>query len=195
MNEILIRDKQIIKNDLISADSQKLILSSMVFRTNHRVHINIEAERFLWNNLQEAFPGELQNPLSPSAALEFMKRRKIAMADLSAPDELLEAISESEITEILFTGSFSPGSVFCYFYESVLGQQLTRTIRQQRGAMLDSSIFGRSVWLTVLYSASGNANVGIARSQQFQAMRHQLDEDHPVHDFRIRTYREKFELP
>lgn len=195
MNETQVRNKQLIDSHLISADSQKLIISSMALHKKHRVHLIVEAEKFLWKNLQEAFPGELKNPLRSSAVMTFMKRRKIAMADLRSPDKLLDAIAESDISEILFTGSFSAGSVFCHFYESVLGLQVTRAIQQQRGAMLDAAFFGRPIWLTVLYSASGNANVGIARSHQFQAIRHQLDDDRPVHDFRIRSYREKFELP
>jgi len=180
------------KGHLIPVDSKKLILINILLQKSQ---LMIEAEKLLWKNLQEAFPGELREPLKPSAIIRFMKRRKIALADLSSPGNLLEAIRESNITEILFTGSFNAGSLFCLFYESVLGQQVTRNIRQQRGTILDASFLGRPVWLTVLYSASGNANVGIARSQQFQEIRHQLDEDRPVHDFRIRSYREKFELP
>ncbi len=194
MNETLIRNNKAIKNQLIPADCQKLILSNLLLHPRRREHLIIEEEKFLWKNLQEAFPDELKNPLSTLRVKAFMQRRKIAMMDLSSPGNLLEAIAESNITEILFTGSFSPASVFCRFYESMLGQQVTRTIRQQRGTLLDASFFGRPVWLTVLYSASGNANVGIARSQQFQAVRHELDDDRPVHDFRIRSYREKFEL-
>lgn len=195
MNEILIGNKQVSNNYRIPTDSQKLIVSNVARHIHPRIDFILETEKLLWKNLQEAFPDELRDPLRLSAIMAFMKRRKIAMADLTAPDSLLEAIAESAITEILFTGSFSPDSVFCQFYESVLGQTLTRTIRQQRGALLDASFFGRPVWLTVLYSATGNANVGIARSQQFQAIRHQLDENRPVHDFRLRSYREKFELP
>lgn len=194
MIEVLISGKKIKKNRLIPTDSQKLILSNSLLHEPHLQYLITEAEKFLWKNLQEAFPHELRDPLRPSDVIAFMKRRKIAMADLSDSDNLLEAIAQSEITEILFTGSFSPDSVFTQFYESLVGRTVTRTIRQQRGVLLEASFFGRPVLLSVLYSASGNANVGIARSPQFQAIRHQLDEDRPVHDFRIRCYREKFKI-
>jgi hypothetical protein len=178
----------------IAADSRKLILSNMLLANGNHAHNILEAEESLWKHLQEAYPAELKNPLTLSAVMNFLKRRKIAMADLSSPDSLLEAIKTFNIHEILFPGSFNENNVFYRFYIELLGQQLTRGIRQQRCVLLDPSIFGRPVWLTVLYSTTGNANVGIARSQQFQEMRHLLDPDHPVHDFRIRTYREKFAL-
>ncbi|MBL7873396.1 MAG: hypothetical protein JNM78_17390 [Cyclobacteriaceae bacterium] len=195
MNETVVINKWVISSHLISADSQKLIVSNMVLNKKQGISLDINAEKSLWRNLQEAFPDELKNPIRPSAVMTFMKCRKIAMANLNSPDTLLDAIAESDISEILFTGSFKEGSLFYRFYASLLGQPITRTIQQQRGVLLDATFFGHPVWLTVLYSGSGNANVGIARSQKFQAIRHQLDDDRPVHDYRIRSYREKFELP
>jgi hypothetical protein len=179
----------------ISADTQKLIISNTLLQSLPTASNILEAEKSLWKSLQQAFPRELKNPLRERAVKAFMKRRKIALADLSAPDYLVNAITQSNITEILFTSAFGSTSAFSRFYEGLLGQSITRKIRNERQVLLNASFFGRPLKISVLYSTSGNANLGIARSQQFKAMRPQLDHDRPVHDFRIRSYKKKFQLP
>lgn len=197
----------------VASDSQKLVLGSI-----HPME-PVPGEVFffgndnnLWKNLNEAFPDELNEPLGQADIIRFLERRKIAISDIivqcirdhSSQDkdlvptvlntDLIPQIRESEITEILFTGGFSTNSPFRIFYETLLGQKLTYSVRTNRGIILNKSFFGREVKLSVLYSASGNANVGIARSKQFQAVRDTLGNYLPVRQFRIKYYQEKFTL-
>lgn len=197
----------------ISLDSQKLVLGSI-----HPV-APVPGELFffgndnnLWKNLNEAFPDELNEPIGQEDIMRFLGKRKIAISDIivqcirvySSQDkdmvptvmntDLLARLRESEITEILFTGGFGVNSPFRIFYETLLGQKLTYSVRTNRGLTLNKSFFGREVKLSILYSASGNANVGIARSKQFQAVRDTLGNYLPVRQFRIKYYQEKFAL-
>lgn len=204
---------QFIEQYPVSLTSQKLVLGSI-----HPM-APVPGELFffgndnsLWRNLNEAFPDELNEPIGQEDVIRFLQKRKIAISDIivqcirdySSQDkdlvptalntDLISQIRESEITEILFTGGFSTNSPFRIFYETLLGQKLTYSVRTNRGITLNKSFFGREVKLSVLYSASGNANVGIARSKQFQAVRDTLGNYLPIRQFRIKYYQEKFAL-
>jgi len=198
----------------ISANSEKLVVGSI--HPNEAVPgelLFFGNDNSLWKNLNEAFPDELNEPIDQADIIQFLEKRKIAISDTvvqcvrlsaSAQDkdmvptvlnvELLPQIRNSNITEILFTGGFGINSPFRIFYETLLGQKFTYSVRTNRGITLEKSFFGREVKLSVLYSASGNANVGIARSKQFQAVRDTLGDSLPIRQFRIKYYQEKFAL-
>lgn len=168
----------------------------------------------LWELLDRASGGEIGQPIQLENVLEFLKRHRIAMSDtvrecrrkgtgwadndllpVRLNTELLDQIRDSRIREVLFMSGFGKNNAFKLFYVDMLGRHITPWIRQDREIMLDSTVFGRPVKLSILYSPSGAANIALAQSKIYQRNKDRyLSSATPVYDFKVDYYREKFGL-
>lgn len=199
----------------ISAESEKLIVGTI----HPHDHKNFIIPFFygnvisLWTILSEAFPDELQIPLTLKEILKFLKHKKISLSDTirkcdrknpTALDkdlipielnmQLIEDIKKSKISEILFTSGFGQNNAFKLFYVDILGQKITQNIKKNRHVTLDRAFFGRPIKLTVLYSPSGSSNVPLSRSKIYLENKHKYSNStRPVYDFKVAYYRDNFD--
>jgi len=168
----------------------------------------------IWTLLSEAFPNDLQKPVTLKGVLEFLEKHKISVSDtirkckrnkptaldqdlvpLELNTQLIEQVRHSKIHEILFTSGFGKNNAFKLFYVNMLGMKITPQIRKDREVILDPSVFGRPVKLTILYSPSGAAMVPLSTSSIYLKNKHKyIHSSRPVYDFKIDYYREKFSL-
>jgi hypothetical protein len=200
----------------ISADSEKLIVGTI----HPHDHNNFSIPFFygnvisLWSILSEAFPKHLEKPLTLDGILKFLRNKKISVSDtivkcdrksptaldsdfipVELNKKIIEDIKNSQIKEILFTSGFGRNNAFKLFYTDILGFKITKDIREKRETVLNKSIFGRPIKLTVLYSPSGSANVGLSRSKLYLDNKTKyLKSSRPVYDFKVAYYREKFNI-
>lgn len=164
-----------------------------------------------WEIIREAFPGELDAPITLKNVLHFLEKYQISISDTirqcsritkSALDkdlepillnhELVDQIRNSEIREILFTSGFGKNNAFRLFYADILRQKVTGQIKVERETILPASFFGRPVKLTILYSPAGTANIGLSKSALYNSNKHKYSNAlHPVKAFKIDYYREK----
>ena len=146
--------------------------------------------------------------------LDFLRRRKIAVSDvvrsckrtgnvwadsaltpLRLNVELVDQIRRSTIQEVLFLSGFGATNAFKLFFVDVLKQRITRKIRSEREFYCPNEWFGRPVKFSILYSPSGSANIAIAQSPEYLAVKERYaSSETPVYDFKIDYYREKFHL-
>ena len=171
----------------------------------------------LWNILAKAFPQELNFPCKLEGVggiLDFLVRRNISLSDTiietkyknnipSASDKnllpiefnykLKEQIKNSNISTIFFTSGFGKNNAFESFYKNILGHKIiTKEIKENRSVTLREE-FGRPLNLIVLYSPSGSANRGIAKSKLYKKCKHKYKGmPKPVAAFKIDYYREYF---
>ena len=165
----------------------------------------------LWELLDKASGGGIGKPISLEHVLRFLHRHKIAMSDtvkecyrqsstwadndlipIRLNMELLDQIQNSAIREVLFMSGFGKNNAFKLFYVDMLGQSLTPPIRKEREVLLEPSVFGRPVKLTVLYSPSGAANIALAQSEIYRKNKEKYaTSPTPVYDFKVDYYREK----
>lgn len=166
----------------------------------------------LWNILSEVFPDRLTRPITLMKILSFLQEMKISMSDtirqcerehLSALDKdlvptvlndgILHDIRHSQISQILFTSGFGTNNAFKLFYEDILHRKITPSIKERRGVVLDASVFGRSIELTVLYSPSGAANRSLSKCKPYLEQRHlYMKSPRPVADWKVDYYRSYF---
>lgn len=198
----------------ITADSEKLIVGTI----HPHDHANFTIPFFygnvtsIWTLLSDAFPNDLQRPLTLDGILKFLKTKRISVSDtirkcerinptaldkdlipIELNKQIIEDIKNSKITEILFTSGFSKNNAFKLFYVDILGLVITKEIKANRQVILDKSIFGRPIKLIVLYSPSGSSNVGISKSKTYLVDKHKyVKSKRPVYDFKVNCYRELF---
>ena len=199
----------------VDTDSEKLIVGTIHPHFHERFQIPFFYGNVLslWNILNEAFPGEMSNPITRDSVLAFLNKRKIAMSDVimecdrendTALDEnliptrlhydLLNQISNSKVRDIYFTSGFGTNNAFKIFCSDLLKQKITGEIRIQKEVMLDSHVFGRPVKLHILYSPSGMANTGLSKSRLYLENKNKYEgSKRPVSEFKIDYYRSKFE--
>jgi hypothetical protein len=166
----------------------------------------------LWQILNDAFEGQLGDPITLDTVRNFLKKNKISISDtivecrrttLTALDkdlvptvlnhQLKDDIHDSKITEVYFTSGFGKNNAFRLFYEEILKQTLTAKIRTDRQTVLDRKYFGRPIKLIALYSPAGTANVGLSRSKEYLSVKDQyVDQEHPVKRFKVDYYRSHF---
>ena len=168
----------------------------------------------LWELLDKASGGEIGKPISLEGVLRFLHHHKISMSDtvrecrristtwadndlipIRLNTELLDQIRHSAIREVLFMSGFGKNNAFKLFYVDMLGQRITPKIRKEREVILEPSVFGRPVKLTILYSPSGAANIALAQSEIYRNNKQNyVFSPTPVYDFKVDYYREKFHL-
>ena len=199
----------------ISADSEKLIVGTI----HPHDHDNFTIPFFygnvtsIWTLLSEAFPNDLQRPLTLYGILKFLKSKKISVSDtirkcdrknptaldkdlipLELNKQIKDDIRKSKVSEILFTSGFEKNNAFKLFYVDILGLKITPEIRSNRQVMLDKELFGRPIKLTVLYSPSGSSNVPLSTSKIYLDNKHKYAKSsRPVYDFKVDYYRDNFD--
>jgi len=166
----------------------------------------------IWNILSDAFPDALAQPVTLEGILSFLQQRKIAVSDTikqcrrkntTALDsdlvpellnhELLDQIRQSKIERILCTSAFGNNNAFKLFYENILRQKLTPTIRAAREVMLPYAFFGRPVRVKALYSPSGSSNISLSKHPLYLRSKEKyVGSQRPVYDFKVGYYREQF---
>lgn len=198
----------------ISPNSEKLIVGTIHPHDHEKFKLPFFYGNVLslWYLFSDAFPDELTKPLTLEGILNFLKEHKISLSDtirkcerkkqttydhdlipLELNHQILEGIRNSNITEIFFTSSFGKTNAFKLFYEDILGLKISSEIRQKRETVLDASIFGREIKLTVLLSPSGASNIGLSKSKEYLQQKHLYQNSkRPVYDFKVDYYREKF---
>jgi G:T/U-mismatch repair DNA glycosylase len=198
----------------IPITAQKLILGTIHphDRSNFLVDFFYGNKASLWKILHHVFPGELIDPLSLQHILTFLSARNIAVADTiavckrhnpTALDKdlipiqlntgLIDAIKNSDITEILCTSGFAKNNAFRLFYCNMLSQKITPQIKKDRQLILPPGFFGREIKIKVLYSPAGTANTGLAKSNAYLAVKHLYHYSKtPVSAFKINYYRSNF---
>jgi hypothetical protein len=199
----------------ISEDSEKLIVGTI----HPHDHDNFTIPFFygnvtsIWTLLSEAFPNDLQRPLTLDGILKFLKSKKISVSDtirkcdrknptaldkdlipLELNKQIKDDIRKSKVSEILFTSGFEKNNAFKLFYVDILGLKITPEIRSNRQVMLDKELFGRPIKLTVLYSPSGSSNVPLSTSKIYLDNKHKYAKSsRPVYDFKVDYYRDNFD--
>ncbi len=198
----------------IAADSEKLIVGTIHPPDIHhfRLPFFYGNVRSIWILLSEAFPDELQPPLTLDGILNFLRNRKISVSDTIVKCErkketafdkdlipielnykMIDEIKHSKIKEILFTSGFQKNSAFKLFYVNILGLNITKEIKEKREVITDDKIFGRPIKLTILYSPSGASNIGLSKTKLYLENKKQYEKStRPVYDFKVDYYREKF---
>jgi G:T/U-mismatch repair DNA glycosylase len=211
----MITTHQYLEKYPVSADSEKLIVGTI----HPHDHDNFTIPFFygnvtsIWTLLSEAFPNDLQRPLTLEGILEFLKNKKISVSDtiskcdrknptaldkdlipIELNKQIKDDIRKSKISEILFTSGFGKNNAFKLFYVDILGQKITPEIKSNRQVTLDKKLFDRPIKLTVLYSPSGSSNVPLSTSKIFLENKHKYSKSsRPVYDFKVDYYREIFE--
>lgn len=199
----------------VSHDSEKLIVGTI----HPHNHGSFEIPFFygnvtsIWSLLSEAFPKDLQRPLTLEGILKFLKRKKISVSDtikvcdrknptaldkdlipIELNNHIKDDIKNSQISEILFTSGFGKNNAFKLFYVDILGKRITPEIKRNRQITLDKELFGRPIKLIVLYSPSGSSNVPLSRSKIYLDNKHKYEQSsRPVHDFKVDYYRFNFD--
>ncbi len=198
----------------ISPDSEILIVGTIHPHNHHDFVIPFfyGNKLSLWTILSDAFPDDLKKPISLEGVLSFLKRRKISVSDtirecqrknptaldkdlipVQLNEQLIDQIRNSNINLILLTSGFQKNNAFRLFYADILGQRITPEIRKTKEVTLHQSIFGREVRLNILYSPSGSSNVPLSTSNIYLENKDRFkDSPHPVYDFKVEYYRERF---
>ena len=199
----------------ISTESEKLIVGTIHPHDHSKFIIpffygNVTS---LWTILSEAFPDDLNQPLTLEGILKFLKTKKISVSDtirkcdrknptaldkdlipIDLNEQIIEDIKKSKISEILFTSGFGKNNAFKLFYVDILKEKITIEIKEKRGLIFDKKHFGRPIKLTVLYSPAGTANVGLSKSKLYLDNKHKFATSHrPVYDFKVKYYRDNFD--
>jgi G:T/U-mismatch repair DNA glycosylase len=212
----MITTHQYLEKYPISAKSKKLIVGTIHPHNHSSFQIpffygNVTS---LWKILSQAFPNHLKQPLNLKGILDFLEKKNISVSDtirkcerknptaldkdlipLELNEKIIDDIRDSTIEEILFTSGFEKNNAFRLFYVDILGLKITSEIRKNRNVMLDKSIFGRPVKLTVLYSPSGTANIGLSNSPLYLESKEKYkNSKKPVADFKVDYYRTNFEV-
>lgn len=200
----------------ISKESEKLIVGTIHphDHENFRVPFFYGNVLSIWTILSDAFPDDLKKPITLNGIIEFLQLKRISISDtirkcerksptsldkdlipLELNVKIIDDIKDSKVSEILFTSGFGKNNAFRLFYVDILGQKITKYIREQREVILNKENFGRPIKLTVLYSPSGSSNVGLSKSKLYLANEYKYKElKRPVYNFKVDYYKKKFEL-
>jgi G:T/U-mismatch repair DNA glycosylase len=198
----------------IDPQSRKLILGTIHApdRSKYKVDFFYGNRGSLWNIFHNAFPLELTDPNSVESILTFLKARKIAMSDvilscgrkkmtaldadlvdICLHEDLLPQIHGSAITDIYFTSGSGTNNAFKLFYTGLLKQKITGDMKGRKDLLLDAAFFGSPVWLHILYSPSGAANIALSRNPDYLANVHKYHgRKGPVQAYKVDYYRNMF---
>nr|WP_294936427.1 hypothetical protein [uncultured Flavobacterium sp.] len=210
----MITRNQYLEKYPIAKDSEKLIVGTIHPHDHDKFMVPFfyGNKASIWAILNEVFNYTKGKPITLESILQFLQNHKISVSDtivecrrkkptaldndlipLLLNHQMIEQIRDSNITEIIFTSSFQKNNAFKLFYVDILGLKITPEIKRNREVVLDKSIFGRPVKLTILYSPSGAANIALSTSRIYLENKHKYqNSSRPVYDFKIDYYREKF---
>jgi len=108
-------------------------------------------------------------------------------------DQLRNGIMNSSISTIFLTSRFGKNNAAKLFVDNFNINYKESWNEVSSSFLIPSEIFGREITAIVLFSPSGNSNVGISRSRAYVSKQSLYKgKDAPVKAFRIDFYREKF---
>lgn len=163
----------------------------------------------IWNILGLAFPQLDFN--SRDSIIKNLKESKIWISDMIlscersnekiTEDKFLKnldlntvqienGIRESEIEKIFFTSGLNKNNaakLFCDAFSIRVDLDINREFD------IPENIFGKKIKGVVLFSPSGQANIGISKNKSFLEQKHKYEQfDKPVSQFKIDCYRTAF---
>jgi G:T/U-mismatch repair DNA glycosylase len=104
--------------------------------------------------------------------------------------QISKGIKESYIKTIFFTSGFSKNSAAKLFCDKF---NITPQIDNNRKFVIPPEIFGKEIECIVLYSPSGQANIGISKSKLFLERINEFKKyEKPVNAFKIEFYKNAF---
>lgn len=163
----------------------------------------------LWNILGQAFPAlefnsieKIQTTLSNSNIWisdmirsceredEKVTQDKLLKNIELNVDQVRSGIENSKIDTIFFTSGFGKNNAAKLFIDA-FGIKITN--KKERVFEIEENIFNRRIKGVILFSPSGQANVGIKKNKIFMENEFKYKEfSTPVNQFRIDSYREEF---
>lgn len=166
----------------------------------------------LWSILADAFPGK--DFSNKEQIVKTLNAHKTTISDMilkcdrpntgTTQDKELfnihlnteairKGIINSDISTIFLTSRFGKNSATHLFTDSFKIRYKDSWNKKNSSFRIPKAVFGRTIKAIVLYSPSGQANTGIAKSAAYQEKRHLYKNlKTPVKQFRIDFYREKF---
>ncbi|OHX64319.1 agmatine deiminase family protein [Flammeovirga pacifica] len=163
----------------------------------------------IWGILAEAFPDQKFD--SRTSIEKTLRKNNVWISDIIlscerahdsvTQDALLEnlelnsemieeGIRNSLITEIFFTSGFNKNGaakLFCDVFS------IKSELDSKREFKIDAKYFGREIVGKVLFSPSGQANIGISNNKEFIKQRDKyVNSTRAVQEFKVDTYRKAF---
>lgn len=109
--------------------------------------------------------------------------------------QIYDGIVNSKIDTVYFTSRFGKNNAAKLFVDRFNINYMLNFNNQKSEFIIDKEVFGRQIRAIVLYSPSNNANIGISNSAAFKIkIDYYKKFDHPVKQFKIDFYREKFDF-
>jgi hypothetical protein len=200
----------------IKSNSQHLIIGTI---HPHKVD-NFEVDFFygnknsLWSILSDAFPHldftnkeNIVNRLDESKTSITDMIRSCDRVNTSITQDknlynlrlnttqIRESLSNSHISKIFFTSRFGKNSAAKLFVDHFNIDYRATWDQADSSFLIPREFFGRELKAYVLFSPSGQANTGIARSAAYLRKQHlYVHQKTPIKAFRIDFYKEKFDF-
>lgn len=166
----------------------------------------------LWSILSEAFPNkDFSNKKKIIERLNESKTsitdmiRKCDRADATVTqdkelfnitlntDQIRKGIAHSTISTLFLTSRFGKNNAARLFVDSFKIRYKDSWDEERSSFKISKEVFGREITAMVLFSPSGQANIGISGSAAYQAKKHfYSNKKTPVKEFKIHFYQEKF---
>ena len=165
----------------------------------------------IWNVLGEAFP-EI-NLKSKESILNFLNRNNIWISDMIREcsresekvtkdkelrnlvlntKQIEEGIVNSKIDKIYFTSGYGKNNSYKLFCEA-FDIKIDKNLNPNREFEIPKQKFGKQVKGVVLFSPSGQANIGISKNKEYLRLKEKYSEfKKPVTQYKIDFYKEAF---
>lgn len=104
-------------------------------------------------------------------------------------DQIDNGIKESKIETIFFTSGFGKNNaakLFCEAFSIIVPN------KKEREFDIEEHVFGKKIKGLILFSPSGQANIGISKNKLFLQEKKKYTSSTPVNEFKIATYKESF---
>jgi len=195
----------------VRADDVSLILGTIhPHRTNDfLIDFFYGNKNSIWNILSEAFPNfdlssrekiiyflELNNIWISDMVRECDRETEKVTQDKELTNivlntkQITESIKNSAIKTIYFTSGFSKNNsakLFCDYFK------IKPELNENREFIIPKEKFGKEIKGVVLFSPSGQANIGISRNKQYLKQKNQYSQyDNPISQFKIDFYTNAF---
>jgi hypothetical protein len=104
-------------------------------------------------------------------------------------EQIRDGIINSKIDTIFFTSGFGKNNAVKLFCDAFSIQILNKNVRE---FYIEEHIFGRKIRGVILFSPSGQANIGISKNSLYLGQRERYTSKTPVNEFKVATYKESF---
>jgi G:T/U-mismatch repair DNA glycosylase len=104
-------------------------------------------------------------------------------------DQIETGIKNSKIETIFFTSGFGKNNAAKLFCEAF---SINVPNKKEREFDIEEHFFGKKIKGLILFSPSGQANIGISKNKLFLQEKEKYTSSTPVNEFKIATYKESF---